>query len=148
MDRLPPPPPPAPPPALTLAPRLRRRALLALLLPTAFPAWATPRSEQPYEAARFDAAVAAGGGVVLAFMVDWCTTCSLQKAVVDDLLDAPRFAGLDFFVADFDQERALKRRLRVVRQSTFVVFKGGREVARAVGLTERAALEALFARGL
>jgi thioredoxin 1 len=133
-------PPPLPSPA--------RRALLALLLGLPFGAAAVPRSEQPYEAARFDAALAAGAGVVLAFMVDWCSTCSLQKAVVDELLESPRFAAVQFFVADFEKERALKRRLRVVRQSTFVVFKGGREVARAVGITEPAALEALFAQAL
>jgi thioredoxin 1 len=127
---------------------LTRRTCVAALLAMTSAARAVPRAEQPYEAAAFDAALAGGGGVVLAFMVDWCSTCSLQKVVVADLLESPRFAGLSFFVADFDKERALKRRLRVVRQSTFIVFKGGREVARAIGLTERAALETLFAQAL
>jgi thioredoxin 1 len=130
------------------APTLTRRACVAALLAAALTARAVPREERPYEAAAFDAALAAGGGVVLAFMVDWCSTCGLQKAVVAELLELPRFAALSFFVADFDQERALKRRLRIVRQGSFVVFKGGREVARATGLSERAALEALFAQAL
>jgi thiol-disulfide isomerase/thioredoxin len=130
------------------APALTRRTCVAALLATAWPALGVPREDRPYEAAAFEAALATGGGVVLAFMVDWCSTCSLQKAVVAEILESARFASLSFFVADFDKERELKRRLRVVRQSTFVVFKGGREVARAIGLTERAALEALFDRAL
>lgn len=130
------------------APALTRRTCVAALLAAAWPALGVPREDRPYEAAAFEAALATGGGVVLAFMVDWCSTCSLQKEVVAELLESPRFAGLSFFVADFDKERELKRRLRVVRQSSFVVFKGGHEVARAIGLTERAALEALFAHGL
>jgi thioredoxin 1 len=105
-------------------------------------------AEQPYDQAGFDAAVARGQGVVIAFVVDWCSTCSLQKEVVAELLASPRFAGLTFFVADFDKERALKQRLRVVRQSTFIVFRGGREVARSIGETDRAALAALFAQAL
>ena len=129
-------------------PTLTRRICVAALLAAAWPALGVPREDRPYEAAAFEGALAAGGGVVLAFMVDWCSTCSLQKEVVAELLESPRFAGLSFFVADFDKERELKRRLRVVRQSSFVVFKGGREVARAIGLTERAALEALFAQAL
>jgi thiol-disulfide isomerase/thioredoxin len=133
----------------------RRRACIATLLATALAAAraaavaeAVPRADRPYEAAAFDAALASGGGVVLAFMVDWCSTCSLQREVVAELLESPRFAAIGFFVADFEKERALRRRLSVVRQSTFVVFKGGKEVARAVGLTSRPALEALFAQGL
>jgi thiol-disulfide isomerase/thioredoxin len=85
---------------------------------------------------------------VIAFVVDWCSTCSLQKEVVAELLASPRVAGLSFFVADFDKERELKRRLRVARQSTFIVFRGGREVARSIGETDREALAALFAQGL
>jgi hypothetical protein len=130
------------------APALTRRACVAALLAAALKVRALPREDRPYDAAAFDAALAAGGGVVLAFMVDWCSTCSLQKAVVAELLEGPRFATLSFFVADFDHERALTRRLRIVRQGSFVVFKGGRVVARASGLTERTALEALFAQAL
>jgi thioredoxin 1 len=127
---------------------LTRRSCITALLAAAWPAHGVPRADRPYEAAAFEAALATGGGVVLAFMVDWCSTCSLQREIVADLLDSPRFETLSFFVADFDEERALKRRLRVVRQGSFVVFKAGREVARAIGLTERAALEALFAQAL
>ena len=52
------------------------------------------------------------------------------------------------FVADFDTESALKKQLRVAQQSTFVVFKGGKEVGRSTGETDRAAIAALFDKAL
>jgi hypothetical protein len=52
------------------------------------------------------------------------------------------------FVADFDKEKDLKKALRVSQQSTFVVFKGGKEVARSTGQTRKAELAAAFAKAL
>jgi len=104
--------------------------------------------EIAYERVRFNAALEREGGFVVAIVADWCMTCSKQKTVVGDLLNEPRFQDLTLFVADFDREFDLRRRLRVVRQGTFVVFKDGREVARATGQTEREAIAALFAKAL
>ena len=101
-----------------------------------------------YEAVRFDAALVQRESFVVALVTDWCTTCSRQEAVVAELLDEPRFEGLTLFVADFDREAALKQRLRVVAQGTFVVFKDGTEVARSTGQTDKATIAALFARAL
>jgi hypothetical protein len=55
---------------------------------------------------------------------------------------------VQFFVADFDTEKALKKALRVSQQSTFVVFKGGKEVTRSTGQTTRPGIEAVFAQAL
>ena len=55
---------------------------------------------------------------------------------------------ITLLVADYDSETALKKRLRVVQQSTFVVFKGGKEVARSTGETRRDAIAALFDKAL
>jgi len=101
-----------------------------------------------YDEARFDASLAQRGGFVVALVADWCTTCSRQQVVVTELLEEPRFRGLTLFVAEFDREPRLRQRLRVALQGTFVVFKDGREVARSTGLTDKAALAALFARAL
>jgi hypothetical protein len=53
---------------------------------------------------------------------------------------------LTVFIADFDRELDLRRRLRVVTQGTLVVFKDGKEVARSTGQTEKEAIAKLFAR--
>ena len=124
---------------------LRRRLCLAAAacLLTPLRAWS---GEVAYEAQRFESDLAQGRPTVLFFATDWCSTCSAEKAVLDELLVEPRFKELTIFVADFDQERELRRRYRVAVQSTFVVFKGGREVARATGLVRRDAIANLLAQ--
>jgi len=104
--------------------------------------------EIAYEKAHFDAVLAQRQGFVLALVTDWCTTCSRQEAVVAELLQESRFKGLTLFVADFDREVELRRRLRVVVQGTFVVFKDGSEVSRSTGATDKEAIAALFAKAL
>ncbi|ERJ39858.1 hypothetical protein L810_5569 [Burkholderia sp. AU4i] len=52
------------------------------------------------------------------------------------------------FVADFDKETALEKALRVAQQSTFVVFRGGREVARSTGETDEQAIRATWGKAL
>jgi len=96
----------------------------------------------------FDKAVAAGQPVVLAVHATWCPTCKAQKPIMDALLHEAKRKDLTLFVADFDTEAALKKRLRIAQQSTFVVFKGGREVGRSTGDTDRASIAALFDKAL
>lgn len=102
--------------------------------------------EVAYEEARFNAALAQRGGFVVALVTDWCATCSRQEVILAALLEEPRFRDLTVFIADFDRELDLRRRLRVVTQGTLVVFKDGKEVARSTGQTEKEAIAELFAR--
>jgi len=103
-------------------------------------------AEVVYEEARFNAALAQPGGFVVALVTDWCTTCSRQEMIVAALLEEPRFRDLTVFIADFDRELDLRRRLRVVTQGTFVVFKDGKEVGRSTGQTQKQAISDLFAK--
>lgn len=126
-----------------------RPALLALV--SALPLVActstdhtTPRLDQ----AAFERAVAAGGPVVIDFFADWCPTCKRQEPIVRQLMSEPKYKELKLFVANFDQDKAVRQQLGVSAQSTFVVFKGGKEVARSTGQTTREAIEATFAKAL
>lgn len=101
-----------------------------------------------YEPAAFDRAVAAGGPVALHVSADWCPTCKAQKPVVDALPKEPRMKPMRLFVADFDTEKALRKSLRVEQQSTFVLFRNGREVARSTADLDRDALARTFAKAL
>jgi thioredoxin 1 len=101
-------------------------------------------AEVPYDQAQFDAARAAGQPVAVVFHADWCPTCRAQAPVLKQLSQTPAFKPLTVYVADFDTEKSLKRSLGVTRQSTIVVFKGGKEVARSTGDTQEDALAALL----
>jgi thioredoxin 1 len=102
----------------------------------------------PFTQAAFDKAVAAGQPVIVDVKASWCPTCKAQQPIVDALLREPKRKNLTLFSADFDTEGALKQRLRVVQQSTFVVFKGGKEVGRSTGDTNKDSIAALFDKAL
>jgi thiol-disulfide isomerase/thioredoxin len=104
--------------------------------------------EVPYDQKKFDAAVAAGKPVIVEFSANWCPTCKAQKPIVDELMGRPEFKDVTLFVADYDKEIALKKRLRVIQQSTFVVFNAGKEVTRSTGQTNTDVLAAVFDKAL
>jgi thioredoxin 1 len=101
-------------------------------------------AEVPYDQAQFDAARAAGKPVAVVFHADWCPTCRAQAPVLKQLADSSAFSSLTLYVANFDTEKSLKRALGVTQQSTVVVFKGGKEVARSTGDTQPDNLAALL----
>lgn len=111
-----------------------------------FSSWASIAlaHELPFNQAQFDAARSAGKPVAVVFHADWCPTCRAQAPVLKELTETPALKSLTLYVANFDTEKALKRSLGVTQQSTIVVFKGGKEIARSTGETQRAPLERLL----
>jgi thioredoxin 1 len=122
------------------------RTLSALLLVAA--SAGAGAGEWTFDRAAFDKAVASGRPVIVHIAATWCPTCKAQKPLVDALLREPKRKGMAFFKADYDTESALKQRLRVSQQSTFVVFKAGKEVGRSTGETSKEAIAALFDKAL
>ena len=104
--------------------------------------------EAAYDKAAFDKAIAERKPVIVNFHADWCPTCKTQKPIVRELLNEPGMKDVTLFVADFDKEKDLKKSLRVSQQSTFVVFKGGKEIARSTGQTKKEQIAATFAKAL
>jgi thioredoxin 1 len=105
-------------------------------------------AETPFNQAQFDSMRAAGKPVAVVFHADWCPTCRAQAPVLKDLLQTPALKPLTLYVADFDTEKALKHSFGVTQQSTIIVFKDGKEVARSTGDTQRDSLAALLHRAV
>jgi thioredoxin 1 len=101
-------------------------------------------AELPFNQAQFDAARSAGKPVAVVFHADWCPTCRAQAPVLQELSETPALKSLTLYVANFDTEKALRKSLGVTQQSTIVVFKGGKEVGRSSGDTQRNRLDALL----
>jgi thioredoxin 1 len=116
--------------------------------PAAAPAAQTAAVEQPYNKADFDKALASGKPVAVDFHAVWCPTCKVQKPLVMEILREPRMKDFTLFIANYDTESDLKKALRVRSQSTFVIFRGGKEVGRSTGQTKKEELAALFTKGL
>lgn len=117
-------------------------ALTGLLCATGF------ANEMPFNQKTFDDLRSSGKPVVAYIHADWCSTCKAQRGVLSQLLADPEFKNLTVLTADFDTEEALLDALKVTRQSTFVVFKGSREVGRSTGDTRKDSIAALFRKSL
>ena len=111
-------------------------------------ALAASAAEMPFDKAQFDTALAAGKPVIVDFSASWCPTCKAQKPIVEGLMKEKKLEPVTLFVADYDKETALKKQLGVTQQSTFVVFKAGKEVGRSTGQTQKQAIADLFDKAL
>ena len=98
---------------------------------------------QAYDAKSFAAAQAAGKTLVVDVHADWCPTCRAQAPILDELRKEKAGDTVAFVKVDFDSDKAFLKAHRIPRQSTVLVFKGKREVARSIAETDRKRLRAV-----
>jgi thioredoxin 1 len=103
---------------------------------------------KPYSAADLSAAQNAGEAVAVHFHADWCPTCKSQSKAFESLKADPALDKVTLLVANYDNEKDLKKDLKVRSQSTLVVFKGKDEVARNGGDTDPAKLKTTLSSAL
>lgn len=102
----------------------------------------------PFEKNNFDQLLKQGKPVVLHIHADWCPTCKAQQIVLDQLMPMAEFKDLTVLRADFDKETKLLRAYKVRNQSTFIVFKNGKEVTRSTGETDKARIAELLKKAM
>ncbi len=110
------------------------------------PAFATETRTFDLEA--FAAAQKAGKPILVAIHASWCPTCKAQKPILSELMSAPKFNDLVYFVVDFDNQKDAVRYFGARMQSTLIAFKGEMETGRSVGDTERSSIAALLNKTL
>jgi thioredoxin 1 len=101
-------------------------------------------TQSAFDQARFDAARAANGPVLVFVAADWCPTCRIQTPIIAQIGAERAYARLQIFRLDFDAQKVQRRALSATRQSTIIAFKNGREVGRSVGATNPAQIRALM----
>lgn len=101
-----------------------------------------------FDNSAFKKAQDSGQTVVIDFHATWCPTCAKQKPVLAKLIRESEFKNVAAFVADYDSSSDLKKQMKIASQSTIVVFKGNREIARSTGVTNEDDLRSLLKKGL
>lgn len=114
-----------------------RSHLHTLLAPALFllAGWTQALEIQPYAANTLQQLQTQGKAVALHFHADWCPTCRAQETSLRGLQGDPQLKDVTLLVVNYDNERDLKKTLKVRAQSTLLVFKGNRETARQGGET-------------
>lgn len=130
---------------------ITRRTLFGLVASTALlavTASAGAVERAPFNRAGFDAALAAGGPVLVDIYATWCTTCRAQSKALGKLFRQRAYGGYQVFVVDYDNEKDVMRSFGATQRSTLIVFRGAVERGRLVGDTSAASIEALLKTGL
>jgi thioredoxin 1 len=94
------------------------------------------------------AAQKSGKPVLVEVSAPWCPTCKAQKAVFAELDKMEKYKVFQKIEVDFDSQKDALKMLKVDKQSTLIVYKGDKEVGRSVGVSDKAAIEALLAKAL
>ncbi len=105
-------------------------------------------AEVPYDEAVFHKLLSGGQPLALDFSASWCPTCRAQAPLLRTITGEPRYKDLTLLVADYDREMALRKTYNVSVQSTLIVFRNGKEVARSTGDTSLAGLTRLLGTAL
>ncbi|MEM8725367.1 MAG: thioredoxin domain-containing protein [Pseudomonadota bacterium] len=103
---------------------------------------------QTYDEAEFMMAQGKGKTIVVDVYADWCPTCRAQAPILDELRKERQNSNTLFVKVNFDDEKAFLRAHRIPRQSTVLVFKGKKEVARSIAQTNRSALRSAVLNAL
>jgi thiol:disulfide interchange protein len=117
---------------------LVRSAIATALL--AASAWAQALDIQAFSDSALAQAQKDGRAVAVHFHADWCSTCKLQSKSLQALQSDDALKSVTVLVADYDKEKALKKRMNVRSQSVLVVYRGEKERARVAGETTPEAL--------
>jgi thiol-disulfide isomerase/thioredoxin len=118
-----------------------RKALMIAAI-VAMPSLAS--AGQPFDAKAFQASQAAGKSILVDVTAPWCPTCRQQRPIVEEI--EKEHPDIVVYEVDFDTAKDALRQFRVQQQSTLIVFKGTKEVARSTGETDPAPLRSLVGK--
>ena len=105
-------------------------------------------AEDAFTQAEFDRLQQQGAPILISIHAEWCPTCRAQAPIVKKLLEQEEFKPIHALRVDFDQQKDVVKAFKAIKQSTLIVFKGGKEVDRSLGVTSESAIEGLLRKAL
>ena len=87
-------------------------------------------------------AVQASGKVLIDFWASWCGPCRMLGPVIDQL--GSELTDVKVCKIDVDANQDLAAKYKVETIPTLVVFEGGKEVKRSVGVQPKSAILAML----
>jgi thiol-disulfide isomerase/thioredoxin len=126
---------------------MKTLARITTLLAVLFPLFAYAVGE-PYTQDKLDALNKSGKPALVFIHADWCPTCRAQDKVLEKLLPTAEFKPITTLKVDYDTQQDVVKAFGVRYQSTLIVFKGGKEVARVTGETDSGKIAALLRKAL
>ena len=103
---------------------------------------------KPFDQATFDALQAAGKPVLIDVYADWCPICKHQGLIVSELMASPEFKDYTVLKVNFDTQKDVRRNFGVSEQSTFIVYRGRRELARSTADRSKDSIAATLRKAL
>lgn len=101
-----------------------------------------------FSAERFQAALSDGGPLLVETYSTGCPVCWVQEPTVREIIQKPEFGALRVLVIDVNSHEDMLRVVGAQTRSTLIVYKDGKEVARAVGITNPADIETLLRKAI
>ena len=77
--------------------------------------------------------------VLVDFWATWCGPCQMVSPIIEEL--GEELTDVKVCKVDVDKEPSIAQQYKIMSIPTLLVFKGGKETARYVGLTPKATLE-------
>lgn len=98
---------------------------------------------KPYTAEAVKAAMGEGKTTLLFFHAPWCPVCKAQEPKVKAHLNGAH-KNVVAFKVDYDSNMALRKELKVDKQSTLILYQGMKEVARLSYKSDDASIAEFF----
>ncbi|MEI6545201.1 MAG: thioredoxin family protein [Methylococcales bacterium] len=105
-------------------------------------------AEEAFTQAAFDRLQQQGAPILVSIYADWCPTCRAQAPILKKLLEQEEFKPIHALRVDFDHQKDIVNAFKVVKQSTLLVFKDGKEADRSLGSTSEQTIETLLRKAL